>query len=151
VEVGHDALHQLELVVTRLSEQVAGLTGTFVGMKAASAKDFEQFFALRRTYFLNNLAFSPDSREISYVHDGSGQFNLWSSPVEGGFPRQLTTRDEEAVQQPRLPGTHAPHRSNVLDVTANRLHLEVVVARSGSTGGSNSFDPADGDRRLRRS
>jgi dipeptidyl aminopeptidase/acylaminoacyl peptidase len=62
---------------------------------------FEQFFALRRTYFLNNLAFSPDSRHVSYVHDGSGQFNLWSSPAEGGFPRQLTTRDEEAVRHHR--------------------------------------------------
>src|SRR6202521_1915578 len=62
---------------------------------------FEQFFALRRTYFLNNLAFSPDSRHISYVHDGSGQFNLWSSPVKGGFPRQLTTREEEAVRHHR--------------------------------------------------
>jgi dipeptidyl aminopeptidase/acylaminoacyl peptidase len=62
---------------------------------------FEQFFALRRTYFLNNLAFSPDSRHISYVHDGSGQFNLWSSPVEGGFPRQLTTQDENAVRHHR--------------------------------------------------
>jgi len=30
---------------------------------------FERFFALRRTYFLNNLGFSPDSRHISYVHD----------------------------------------------------------------------------------
>jgi dipeptidyl aminopeptidase/acylaminoacyl peptidase len=62
---------------------------------------FEQFFALRRTYFLNNLAFSPDSRHISYVHDGSGQFNLWSSPVGGGFPRQLTTQDEDAVRHHR--------------------------------------------------
>jgi dipeptidyl aminopeptidase/acylaminoacyl peptidase len=62
---------------------------------------FEQFFALRRTYFLNNLAFSPDSRHVSYVHDGSGQFNLWSSLAEGGFPRQLTTRDEEAVRHHR--------------------------------------------------
>jgi dipeptidyl aminopeptidase/acylaminoacyl peptidase len=62
---------------------------------------FEQYFSLRRTYFLNNLAFSPDNRQISYVHDGSGQFNLWSSPVEGGFARQLTTRDEEAVRHHR--------------------------------------------------
>jgi dipeptidyl aminopeptidase/acylaminoacyl peptidase len=62
---------------------------------------FEQFFALRRTYFLNNLAFSPDSRQISYVHDGSGLFNLWSSPVEGGFARQLTTSDEDAVRHHR--------------------------------------------------
>src|SRR6202521_1124910 len=62
---------------------------------------FEQFFALRRTYFLNNLAFSPDSRHISYVHDGSGLFNLWSSPVDGGLPRQLTSGDEDAVRHHR--------------------------------------------------
>jgi dipeptidyl aminopeptidase/acylaminoacyl peptidase len=62
---------------------------------------FEQFFALRRTYFLNNLAFSPDSRQISFVHDGSGLFNLWSSPVEGGFPLQLTSGDEDAVRHHR--------------------------------------------------
>ena len=70
-------------------------------MRTSERPRFEQFFALRRTYFLNNLAFSPDSRQISYVHDGSGQFNLWSSPVEGGFPRQLTTRDEESVRHHR--------------------------------------------------
>jgi dipeptidyl aminopeptidase/acylaminoacyl peptidase len=67
----------------------------------ATHQRFEQFFALRRTYFLNNLAFSPDSRQISYVHDGSGLFNLWSSPVEGGFARQLTTGDEDAVRHHR--------------------------------------------------
>src|ERR1700730_9283449 len=70
-------------------------------MRTSERPRFEQFFALRRTYFLNNLAFSPDSRHISYVHDGSGQFNLWSSPVEGGFPRQLTTQDENAVRHHR--------------------------------------------------
>src|SRR3982074_3408536 len=69
--------------------------------KTRTRPRFEQFFALRRTYFLNNLAFSPDSRHISYVHDGSGMFNPWSSPVEGGFPRQLTTRDEESVRHHR--------------------------------------------------
>ena len=62
---------------------------------------FEQFFALRRWYFLNNLDFSPDSRFVSYTHDGSGQFNLWVSPVEGGWPRQLTTQEEEAVRHHR--------------------------------------------------
>ena len=67
----------------------------------AAPPRFEQFFALRRTYFLNNLAFSPDSRHISYVHDGSGLFNLWSSPVEGGAARQLTSGDEDAVRHHR--------------------------------------------------
>ncbi len=69
--------------------------------RTAAPPRFEQFFALRRTYFLNNLAFSPDSRHISYVHDGSGLFNLWSSPVEGGAARQLTSGDEDAVRHHR--------------------------------------------------
>lgn len=72
-----------------------------VGTRAGVKPRFEQFFALRRTYFLNNLSFSSDGREISYVHDGSGQFNLWSSPVGGGFPRQLTTQEEDAVRHHR--------------------------------------------------
>ena len=69
--------------------------------RTAAPPRFEQFFALRRTYFLNNLAFSPDSRHISFVHDGSGLFNLWSSPVEGGASRQLTSGDEDAVRHHR--------------------------------------------------
>src|SRR6476646_4771733 len=69
--------------------------------RTAAPPRFEQFFALRRTYFLNNLAFSPDSRQISYVHDGSGLFNLWTSPVAGGAARQLTSGDEDAVRHHR--------------------------------------------------
>ncbi len=70
-------------------------------VRAGARPRFEQFFALRRWYFLNNLDFSPDSRFVSYTHDGSGQFNLWASPVEGGWPRQLTTQEEEAVRHHR--------------------------------------------------
>jgi dipeptidyl aminopeptidase/acylaminoacyl peptidase len=69
--------------------------------RTAAPPRFEQFFALRRTYYLNNLAFSPDSRQISYVHDGSGLFNLWTSPVEGGAARQVTSGDEDAVRHHR--------------------------------------------------
>lgn len=70
-------------------------------VRAGARPRFEQFFALRRWYFLNNLDFSPDGRFVSYTHDGSGQFNLWVSPVEGGWPRQLTTQEEEAVRHHR--------------------------------------------------
>ncbi|HEX6547129.1 MAG TPA: prolyl oligopeptidase family serine peptidase [Candidatus Dormibacteraeota bacterium] len=59
---------------------------------------FEQFFALRRFYFLNNLDFSPDGSQISYAHDGSGQFNLWASPVSGGWPQQLTAVEDQVVR-----------------------------------------------------
>lgn len=67
----------------------------------AARPRFEQFFALRRFYFLNNLAFSPDGRFVSYCHDGSGQFNLWVSPVEGGWPRQVTFQEDSAVRHHR--------------------------------------------------
>ena len=69
-----------------------------VQTKAPARPSFEQFFALRRFYMLNNLDFSPDAEQVSYTHDGSGQFNLWTSPVAGGWPRQLTTQEEEAVR-----------------------------------------------------
>jgi dipeptidyl aminopeptidase/acylaminoacyl peptidase len=69
-----------------------------VETRTATQPRFDQFFALRRFYFLNNLDFSPDGEEISYTHDGSGQFNLWASPVKGGWPRQLTAQEEEAVR-----------------------------------------------------
>ena len=69
-----------------------------VQTKAPARPRFEQFFALRRFYFLNNLDFSPDGEQVSYSHDGSGQFNLWASPVTGGWPRQLTSQEEEAVR-----------------------------------------------------
>ena len=69
-----------------------------VQTKAPARPGFEQFFALRRFYLLNNLDFSPDTEQVSYTHDGSGQFNLWASPVAGGWPRQLTTQEEEAVR-----------------------------------------------------
>jgi dipeptidyl aminopeptidase/acylaminoacyl peptidase len=59
---------------------------------------FEQFFAVRRFPQLSNLSFSPDGEDIAYVHDGSGQMNLWRQPVAGGEPAQLTHLDEDAVR-----------------------------------------------------
>jgi dipeptidyl aminopeptidase/acylaminoacyl peptidase len=59
---------------------------------------FEQFFAIRRFAALGNVAFSPVGDQVSYTHDGSGQMNLWSSSVEGGWPVQLTTLEEESVR-----------------------------------------------------
>jgi dipeptidyl aminopeptidase/acylaminoacyl peptidase len=49
---------------------------------------FEQFTAIRR--YQPTLTFSPDGREIAYVVNTSGQFNIWRQSSEGGFPHQLT-------------------------------------------------------------
>jgi dipeptidyl aminopeptidase/acylaminoacyl peptidase len=59
---------------------------------------FEQFFAVRRFPLLTSLTFSPDSRHVAYVHDGSGQMNLWRQPAAGGWATQLTVLDEESAR-----------------------------------------------------
>jgi dipeptidyl aminopeptidase/acylaminoacyl peptidase len=60
---------------------------------------FEQFFAVRRFSLLSNLSFSPDGDEVAYVHDGTGQMNLWRQPATGGWPTQLTVLEDDAARQ----------------------------------------------------
>ena len=59
---------------------------------------FEQFFAVRRFNLLSNLDFSPDGSRISYCQDTSGQFNLWTSPVDGGWQQQLTSFEDSSAR-----------------------------------------------------
>jgi dipeptidyl aminopeptidase/acylaminoacyl peptidase len=44
------------------------------------------------------LAFTADSTNLLFSSNISGQFNLWSVPVEGGWPDQLTTFTDETVR-----------------------------------------------------
>jgi dipeptidyl aminopeptidase/acylaminoacyl peptidase len=57
---------------------------------------FEQFFAHRR--FLNVAELTPDGRRVLFVSNISGQFNLWSVDVEGGWPEQLTAFTDRSVR-----------------------------------------------------
>ena len=56
---------------------------------------FEQFFAVRR--FSGVLAFT-DSAHVLFSSNISGQFNLWSVPVGGGWPDQLTAFTDSTVR-----------------------------------------------------
>jgi dipeptidyl aminopeptidase/acylaminoacyl peptidase len=62
------------------------------------APTFEQFFAVTRFPQLSNLSFSPDGQDVAYVHDGSGQMNLWRQPVAGGEAAQLTHFDDDSAR-----------------------------------------------------
>jgi dipeptidyl aminopeptidase/acylaminoacyl peptidase len=66
--------------------------------RAMPLPSFERFFAVRRFSLLSNLAFSPDSEHVAYVHDGSGQLNLWRQPAAGGAPVQLTAFVEDSAR-----------------------------------------------------
>ena len=57
---------------------------------------FEQFFAVRR--FSSALTFTADGSKLLFASNISGQFNLWSVPVEGGWPDQLTAFTDETVR-----------------------------------------------------
>jgi dipeptidyl aminopeptidase/acylaminoacyl peptidase len=56
----------------------------------------EQFFATRR--FSSVLAFTADGAHLLFAGNISGQFNLWRVPVEGGWPDQLTSFNDETVR-----------------------------------------------------
>jgi dipeptidyl aminopeptidase/acylaminoacyl peptidase len=73
---------------------------------------FEQFFAYRRLFPIAQL--TPDGERVLFVSNLSGQFNLWSVELDGGWPDQLTTFVDNAVRgvSVREDGTilfHADH------------------------------------------
>ncbi|HRA48507.1 MAG TPA: hypothetical protein PK819_10615, partial [Thermomicrobiales bacterium] len=57
---------------------------------------FEQFTAIRR--YQPTLSFSPDGSQLAYVTNTSGQFNLWTQPILGGYPIQLTLFTDNTVR-----------------------------------------------------
>jgi len=57
---------------------------------------FEQFFAFRRLFPIAQL--TPDGERVLFVSNLSGQFNLWSVELDGGWPDQLTTFTDNSVR-----------------------------------------------------
>src|SRR5262249_28133488 len=57
---------------------------------------FEQFMAFRR--FSAGLAFSPDGAHVYFVNNMSGQFNLWRTAGDDGWPEQLSAFTDDTVR-----------------------------------------------------
>lgn len=56
--------------------------------KATKKYDLKTFFATARTV---GSDVSPDGSTIAYITDKSGVLNIWTAPIAGGQPKQLTT------------------------------------------------------------
>ena len=61
-----------------------------------SRPSFDQYFAYRD--YQHTLAFSADGSHVLFSSNISGQFNLWSVPVGGGWPEQLTAFADHSVR-----------------------------------------------------
>jgi dipeptidyl aminopeptidase/acylaminoacyl peptidase len=61
-----------------------------------SRPPFEQFFAYRRLFPVAQL--TPEGDRVLFVSNISGQFNLWSVELDGGWPDQLTNFTDNTVR-----------------------------------------------------
>jgi Tol biopolymer transport system component len=43
------------------------------------------------------FAWMPDGRSIAYLDNGSGILNVWSQPLDGSAPKQLTNFKSEFI------------------------------------------------------
>ncbi len=94
---------------------------------------FNQFASIRR-YFTNagaTLTFSPNGKEIAYITNTSGQFNLWKQPSDGGYPIQLTMFANRIART----GSWSPDGEHILlsvDYQGDEYHqLYLIPARGG--------------------
>ena len=46
----------------------------------------------------------PDGRSVAYLDNSSGILNVWSMPLEGGAPKQLTNFKSEFVSSFSIAG-----------------------------------------------
>jgi dipeptidyl aminopeptidase/acylaminoacyl peptidase len=59
--------------------------------RGVSPYGVEQFVHIRRTA---PIGFSPDGRTVAFVSDATGRGQIWTIPVTGGWPIQVTFGDE---------------------------------------------------------
>jgi hypothetical protein len=82
-----------------------------------------------------DVTWSPDGTRIAYAADRSGNFDIWSQPIDGGDPVQVTKSPASDTQPSWSPdGRHIVFRSE-----RDGGGLFVVPARGGSERKISSF------------
>ncbi|MHC4599199.1 MAG: alpha/beta hydrolase family protein [Planctomycetota bacterium] len=88
----------------------------------------DQFLRIRRTF---GGGLSPDGSAVLFISNMDGRYNLWTVPVEGGWPTQITFQDEMIVAAAWvLGGTHILYTADYQGNENRQLFL--VPAAGGS-------------------
>src|SRR5690348_4724772 len=74
----------------------AEVVEAYQAAEANRRAEFNRYFAVRA--HMGNLAFAPDGRQIAYLVNTSGQFNIWRQAITGGWASQVTTFERETVR-----------------------------------------------------
>lgn len=74
----------------------AEVVEAYQAAEANRRAEFNRYFAVRA--HMGNLAFAPDGRQIAYLVNTSGQFNIWRQAIAGGWASQVTTFERETVR-----------------------------------------------------
>lgn len=105
---------------------------------SSSKPTFRQFASVR--LYQPTLSYSPDAREIAYSTNTSGQFNLWRQPVAGGYPKQVTTFDNETVRTT----VWSPKGDDILftaDRDGNEFYAPQLVGKNGGPAREMTNEP----------
>jgi dipeptidyl aminopeptidase/acylaminoacyl peptidase len=89
---------------------------------------FEQYTATR--LMTGVVAYAPSGERIAYVDNTSGQFNLWTIPSGGGYPRQLTTFEDSTVRDLRWSPDGATI-AFVADSDGDEFHQVYLIPAGG--------------------
>jgi TolB protein len=68
-----------------------------VGIMPVEGGEQTQTIDLPRSVQSLELAWMPDGKSIAYLDSGPGIFNVWSQPIDGSAPRQLTNFKTEFI------------------------------------------------------
>ena len=82
VGVSHDG--------TRIAFMMEGSRGEIRKLVIIPSEGGEPLMSFELPERSSSVGWSPDNRSITYVRQVDGQDNIWSQPLDGGPPKQLT-------------------------------------------------------------
>lgn len=95
--------------------------------KTVKTFSIEQFFSIRT---ISGFSISPDNKTIFYITNTTGTPQIWSVPIQGGTPKQISVWDN-AVRSV----SHNPKRNELLFQSDENGNEQTQIYSISSSGG----------------